>query len=74
VETTTPEGTRYYDYSCGAKLSQVSIGSETLSYGYDGDLMISISAVGPNQSPITRPGLFREGVQHSVSPKFQNAM
>jgi RHS repeat-associated protein len=46
VQTTTPEGTRYYDYSCGAKLSQVSMGSETLSYGYDGDLMTGIRYTG----------------------------
>lgn len=49
--TLTPEGQIDYEYLCATKLGSVSMGSEKISYGYDGKLVTSETLTGTlNQS------------------------
>ncbi|MCP4113777.1 MAG: RHS repeat-associated core domain-containing protein [Desulfobacteraceae bacterium] len=42
----TPEGNIEYDYSCGNRPNSVTKGSESVSYGYDGDIVTDETLTG----------------------------
>ncbi|MCP1728063.1 RHS repeat-associated protein [Natronospira proteinivora] len=42
VSTSTPEGVIEYDYLCGGRVSQITEGSESLSYDWDGNLVTGV--------------------------------
>ncbi len=44
--TETPEGTIQYEYLCGEQLDYVEEGTERLTYGYDGNLLTSVTYTG----------------------------
>lgn len=46
VSTTTPEGTTNYSYLFANKVGSITNGSESFTYGYDGDLLTSITQSG----------------------------
>ena len=53
-KTSTPEGNIDYSYEEGSKLSRITEGSESLSYEYDGSLVISFSFAGVLNQTITQ--------------------
>ncbi len=61
TRTDTPEGAILYDYHHGDQLSQVSEGSETLSYTWDGSLL----------KEIWYQGELNEGIQYEHDTNFQ---
>ncbi|WP_411748432.1 RHS repeat domain-containing protein [Reinekea sp.] len=42
-QVTTPEGIQTFSYLCNEKLATVTEGTESLTYGYDGDLLTSLT-------------------------------
>ncbi len=50
----TPEGNIDYTYECGAKVSLVTEGSESLSYVYDGNLLTSFTYQGELDATISQ--------------------
>ena len=54
LKTATPEADINFSYINGDQLSVVSEGSETLAYGYDGDLVTSINYAGSLDAEITQ--------------------
>jgi RHS repeat-associated protein len=51
IQTQTPEGNIDFTYLCGSKIDSITKGTESITYGYDGPLVISANLNGTlNQS------------------------
>ena len=61
TQTNTPEGSILYTYLHGDQLSQISEGSETLSYTWDGSLL----------KEVWYQGELNEGIQYDHNANFQ---
>src|SRR5690554_502050 len=61
IQTNTPEGSILYSYHHGDQLSQISEGTETLAYTWDGSLL----------KEVWYQGELNEGVQYDHNANFQ---
>ncbi len=53
VQTQTPEGKIDYSYECGTRIKSVTDGTDTITYGYDGNLVTSETFSGTFNQTLT---------------------